>query len=66
MPEFSFSREIPDFTAEAVHVFLASVVENEKAKEKKLCRGPFLAQLEMEKLCKQECIYSKLGELFLH
>ncbi|KAK2548545.1 N-alpha-acetyltransferase 25 [Acropora cervicornis] len=55
------NREIPDFTTEAVHEFLASVVENEKAKEKKLCRGPFLAQLEMEKLCKQECIYSKLG-----
>lgn len=54
-------QEIPDFTPEAVYKFLASVVENEKAKETKLCRGPFLAQLEMEKLCKQECIYSKLG-----
>ena len=57
------SREIPDYTLGAVHEFLSSVIEKEKEKEKKSCRGPFLAQLELEKLCKQECIYSKLGEL---
>ncbi|XP_068748503.1 N-alpha-acetyltransferase 25, NatB auxiliary subunit-like isoform X1 [Montipora capricornis] len=54
-------EEIPDYTLGAVHEFLSSVIEKEKEKENKSCRGPFLAQLELEKLCKQECIYSKLG-----
>ena len=38
--------------------FLESVVEAEKSKEKKACRGPFLAQFELAKLSSQECIYS--------
>lgn len=56
-------REVPDYTLEAVQEFLGSVIESEKSKENKACRGPFLAQLELEKLCKQECIYSRLGKL---
>lgn len=51
------SREVPDHTLEAIHQFLASVVESEKSKEKRACRGPFLAQLEFDKLCK-ECKYT--------
>ena len=52
------SREVPDHTLEAIHQFLASVVESEKSKEKRACRGPFLAQLEFDKLCK-ECKYTR-------
>jgi len=35
-----------------------SVTEFEKSKDKRACRGPFLAQLELDKLCREECMYS--------
>ena len=55
---FFFFREVPDHSLEMINEFLASVIECENSKEKRACRGPFLAQLELRKLCKQECIYS--------
>ena len=51
-------REIPDHTLEHIYKFIASLIESEQPKEKRACRGPFLAQLELGKLCKQQCIYS--------
>ena len=51
-------RELPDYSLEMIDKFLESVVEAEKSKEKKACRGPFLAQFELAKLSSQECIYS--------
>ena len=53
-----FSREVPDYCVEMINEFLASVTECEKSKEKRACRGPFLAKLELERLCREECIYS--------
>lgn len=62
-----FSRELPDHSVEMINKFLASVIECEKSKGNRACRGPFLAQLELEKLCRQECIYSDIrqSKLFL-
>ena len=51
-------REVPDHTLEHIYKFIASLIESEQPKEKRACRGPFLAQLELGKLCKQQCIYS--------
>ncbi|KAM7443003.1 N-alpha-acetyltransferase 25 [Porites harrisoni] len=52
------SEEVPDHTLEHIYKFIASLIESEQPKEKRACRGPFLAQLELGKLCKQQCIYS--------
>lgn len=62
---YLFFREIPDYSLEMIDKFLASVVEAEQTKEKRSCRGPYLAQLELEKLCSQECIHcdSRQSEL---
>lgn len=51
-------REVPDCSVEMINEFLESVTECEKSKDKRACRGPFLAQLELDKLCREECIYS--------
>ncbi|KAL9982182.1 hypothetical protein ACROYT_G010993 [Oculina patagonica] len=56
------SEELPDYSVEMMNKFLASVIECEKSKENRACRGPFLAQLELEKLCRQECIYSDIRQ----
>lgn len=55
---FFSSRELPDYSVVMINEFFASVTKCEKSKDKRACRGPFLAQLELEKLCREECIYS--------
>jgi len=55
---FFSCRELPDYSAEMMIEFLASVSECEKSKDKRACRGPFLAHLELDKICREECIYS--------
>ncbi|XP_020616340.1 N-alpha-acetyltransferase 25, NatB auxiliary subunit-like isoform X1 [Orbicella faveolata] len=52
------SEELPDYSVEMINEFLVSVTEFEKSKDKRACRGPFLAQLELDKLCREECMYS--------
>ena len=66
---FFSCRELPDYSAELMIEFLASVSECEKSKDQRACRGPFLAQLELDKICREECIYSdtrqsKLSDVF--
>lgn len=55
---FFSCRELPDYSVEMINEFLVSVTECEKSKDKRACRGPFLAQLELDKLCREECMYS--------
>ena len=58
---YLFYRELPDHSVEMIDTFLASIVESEKSKEKRACRGPFIAQLELHKLLielEEACICS--------
>ena len=44
---------MPDYSVDMMGKFVASLVEDEKAKDKLAGRGPFLAQLEIEKQLKE-------------